>query len=56
MVPRTYPERLQEMDFPVRFSGKAIENRTRNTNTLITVLTFDKQYFRLRVIFVKSSW
>ena len=42
MVPRTYPESLrviaqklyEKIDFPVRFSEKAIENRASNTNTL----------------------
>ena len=66
MVPRTYPESFraiaqklqEEIDFPVRFSGQAIENLARNTYNYTTALTFDQQYFRLRAIFfhsVKSS-
>ena len=40
------------LNFPVRFSGQAIENRARNTNI---VLTFNHQYFRLGATFLFSK-
>ena len=51
-----YLQLLEKIDFPVQFSGQAIENWACNSIRLQLVLTFDQQNFWLETIFsIKSK-